>query len=482
MTKSETSKAPELSKRGGHRPHRNSTTSSKKPGSEMVVEEVARLTLADVSVGGKSGLKGGIPTPNAIPTPLSNGNGAPSGEKPKKPRGGKGKGKADGSGPGSASDAPNGDAKPATAKPKSRRGKGGGKDKADVGNVVEVEVHHKLEADGKKAIPAPKGGGSFVAPKPEGDEKGESKSRGAIPRKGVIPLPKGHPALDGAAAKPDPGAAEKKPKAKKEKKPKAERVDKENGDANGLDSNGLDSNDAAADHSSDPSSAAAPKPKKKREIKEKKDDGSGVNRTLAQATGKEIRRHLETGNVDAAVTVFDAKQKVGGIDLQTATTLIMGLVRACHLAEAIQVADYLKERGMKMPLRQFTAIITGMSQRANPMDALEFLNALEHIIDYESKAVHNYHFHFAKLVVQEFLEEALQTLDRVANAPAFGLQESGLAAMDVVMNSSHKGGQLALNIPALGSELQRGLMKGDTVLLSRTGEAARQMGDRKSVV
>ena len=93
MTKSETSKAPELSKRGGHRPHRNSTTSSKKPGSEMVVEEVARLTLADVSVGGKSGLKGGIPTPNAIPAPLSNGNGAPSGEKPKKPRGGKGKGK-----------------------------------------------------------------------------------------------------------------------------------------------------------------------------------------------------------------------------------------------------------------------------------------------------------------------------------------------------------------------------------------------------
>ena len=111
---------------------------------------------------------------------------------------------------------------------------------------------------------------------------------------------------------------------------------------------------------------------------------------------------------------------------------------------------------MKMPLRQFTAIITGMSQRANPMDALEFLNALEHIINYESKAVHNYHFHFAKLAVQEFLEEALQTLDRVANAPAFGLQESGLAAMDVVINSSHKGGQLSLNIPALGYELQRG--------------------------
>ena len=119
-------------------------------------------------------------------------------------------------------------------------------------------------------------------------------------------------------------------------------------------------------------------------------------RALTQAAGKEIRKHLEMGNVDAAMSVFDAKHKVGSIDLQTATTLIMGLVRACHLAESIQVADYLKERNMKMPLRQFTAIITGMSQRANPMDALEFLNALEHIINYESKAVHNYHFHFMR--------------------------------------------------------------------------------------
>ena len=237
--------------------------------------------------------------------------------------------------------------------------------------------------------------------------------------------------------------------ATRSRKPKAERVDKENGDANG----------EAADpaNTADPTNTA-PKPKKKKDPKEKKDDGGGANRALTQAAGKEIRKHLETGNVDAAMSVFDAKHKVGGIDLQTATTLIMGLVRACHLAESIQVADYLKERNMKMPLRQFTAIITGMSQRANPMDALEFLNALEHIINYESKAVHNYHFHFAKLAVQEFLEEALQTLDRVANAPAFGLQESGLAAMDVVINSSHKGGQLSLNIPALGYELQRGLM------------------------
>jgi DNA polymerase III delta prime subunit len=149
-------------------------------------------------------------------------------------------------------------------------------------------------------------------------------------------------------------------------------------------------------------------------------------------------------------------------------------VRSVRLHEGLHVADYLKARNLHLKLRDFTAIIMAFSQRSNPMDALDLLTALEYNVAYETKAIHKYHFHFAKLIVQEFLEEALQTLDRAANAPAFGLQENGLAAMDVVIHSSNKGGQLSLSIPALGAELQRGLMKGDTVLLSRTGEAARQ--------
>jgi hypothetical protein len=132
----------------------------------------------------------------------------------------------------------------------------------------------------------------------------------------------------------------------------------------------------------------------------------------------------------------------------------------CRYDQGLQVADYLKSRGLKMKLRDFTSIITAFSQRSNPMDALDLLTAIEHNVAYESKAIHNYHFHFAKLIVQEFLEEALQTLDRAANAPAFGLQENGLAAMDVVIHSSHNGQKLTLNVPALGSELQRGLMVG----------------------
>ena len=172
--------------------------------------------------------------------------------------------------------------------------------------------------------------------------------------------------------------------------------------------------------------------------------------------------------MDAAMATFEERAKFGQVDVDTARALLQGLARACHLHEAIVVAEYLKERKMKMPLRHFTSVVISLSQRANPMDALDLMNALEQCVAYETRAIHNYHQHFVKLIVREFLEEALQTLDRVANAPAFGLQESGLAAMDVIVRGGGKGGSLGLDIPALGEELKRGLMKGDTVLLSRT--------------
>ncbi len=246
---------------------------------------------------------------------------------------------------------------------------------------------------------------------------------------------------------------------------------------------GASGDDAAA--GSEPGSTSSSKAPKK----DKKDGKDGQAAANAAGTppnansagksqaGKEIRRHVEAGNVDAAMATFEERAKFGQVDVDTARALLQGLARACHLHEAIVVAEYLKERKMKMPLRHFTSVVISLSQRANPMDALDLMNALEQCVAYETRAIHNYHQHFVKLIVREFLEEALQTLDRVANAPAFGLQESGLAAMDVIVRGGGKGGSLGLDIPALGEELKRGLMKGDTVLLSRTGEAARSMGD-----
>ena len=62
------------------------------------------------------------------------------------------------------------------------------------------------------------------------------------------------------------------------------------------------------------------------------------------------------------------------------------------------------------------------------MDALDLMNALEQCVA-SGRAIHNYHQHFVKLIVREFLEEASKPWTAPTNAPAFGLQESGLAAM-----------------------------------------------------
>ena len=513
MTKSESSRAPSEGKK---RASRGGTgTSEDKKNAKMGVDQFAKLSIGDgpvvdVSVGAKSGLKGGIPAPNAVPAPKSAGPGpdaAPKGDKPKRRRGGRDKsgdkgaaeekkepreGAANGAGEAADREPREGGKSRRSSRGRNKGGGGGGGGGSSAaasapgsnGADVEVEVRHKVVEKGvsPRPIPSPKGssgaGGAgepaepasaYVPPSrrsaaPSNDAKPADAAGG---RRGVIPLPKGHVALEGAPA------GEKKTS----KRGKRRDAGGEHGGAEtGGDGDGDGAGPAASSGASGDKPEKPPK-KEKKSKKDKADDGSGVNRAVAQASGKEIRRHLESGNVDGAMHAFEDKARIGGVDGEAARALIQGLVRANHLHEALTVADYLRERKMKMPLRHFTQIVLALSQRASPMDALDLLTALEHSVNYESRAIHNYHFHFTKLIVQEFLEEALQTLDRVANAPAFGLQESGLAAMDVVIHPSHKGGQLSLNIPALGEELKRGLMKGDTVLLSRTGEAARSMGD-----
>jgi len=187
-----------------------------------------------------------------------------------------------------------------------------------------------------------------------------------------------------------------------------------------------------------------------------------------QATGREIRKFLDSNDINGALDVFYAKRDFGGIDVEAFKILVAGCVKMAAIQDGLRVVEYAKSKGLKISLRNFTGLLQTIPQRSNPMDTADLLAALEYVIDYEDRRVRNYHFHFAKLIVQEFLEEALQTLDRVANAPAFGLQENGLAAMDVRLEPLRKPGQVGLTIPALAAEMQKNLMKGDAVLLSRT--------------
>ena len=194
-------------------------------------------------------------------------------------------------------------------------------------------------------------------------------------------------------------------------------------------------------------------------------------------TTKEIKKCLDANDIQGAMDLFHSRSEAGLVDAEAARALLHYCIKTPGaLLDAFAVVTYSKQKKFKITLKQFTQILMAFPQRANPIDAMDILNAIEPLIAYETKAIARYHFHFARLVIQEFLEEALQTLDRIANAPAFGLQENGLAAMDVIIEPlRNKNGQLQLTIPALGAELQRQLLKGDTLLLSRTGATDRSL-------
>ena len=198
--------------------------------------------------------------------------------------------------------------------------------------------------------------------------------------------------------------------------------------------------------------------------------------TPGAKTTKEIKKALDANDIRTAMDLFHTRSEAGLVDAEASRALLHYCIKTPGaLLDGFAVASYAKQKKYKITLKQFTQILMSFPQRANPIDAMEILNAMESMINYESKSIAKYHFHFARLVIQEFLEEALQTLDRIANAPSFGLQESGLAAMDVVIEPLRKNGQLQLNVPPLGAELQRALLKGDTLLLSRTGATDRSL-------
>ena len=202
----------------------------------MGVDQFAKLSIGDgpvvdVSVGAKSGLKGGIPAPNAVPAPkpaVAGADSASKGEKPRKRRGGRDKG-GDKGDKGGETLAANGAGETADREPreggKSRRGRARNKS-APGSNAadVEVEVRHKVVERNAppRPIPSPKGStaGADGAPSdavephgayvPPSRRSAPANANDAKPARGVIPLPKGHVALDGAPAPAPAVAGEKK--------------------------------------------------------------------------------------------------------------------------------------------------------------------------------------------------------------------------------------------------------------------------------
>ena len=327
-----------------------------------------------------------------------------------------------------------------------------------------MEVRHKVVERNAppRPIPSPKGStaGADGAPSdavephgayvPPSRRSAPANANDAKPARGVIPLPKGHVALDGAPA-PAPAVAGEKKTSKRGGKRR---------DASG---EGERTTGWGRGGSRRPPTEAAEEEKKSRRRRRT----TGVNRAVAQASGRVVAiSNPKRGRRDA----FEEKARIGA---WTTPRALIQVWFARIIFTSFDGGGLPRERKMKMPRapsrrsswRCRSARVPWTRWICSPRWSTASSKVARH--PQLPLPLHQAHR-------PEFLEEALQTLDRVANAPAFGLQESGLAAMDVVIHPS-LGGQLSLNIPA-GRRAQR-VDEGDTVLLSRTGEAARSMGD-----
>ena len=102
-----------------------------------------------------------------------------------------------------------------------------------------------------------------------------------------------------------------------------------------------------------------------------------------QATGREIRKFLDSNDINGALDVFYAKRDFGGIDVEAFKILVAGCVKMAAIQDGLRVVEYAKSKGLKISLRNFTGLLQTIPQRSNPMDTADLLAALEYVIDYE---------------------------------------------------------------------------------------------------
>ena len=170
-------------------------------------------------------------------------------------------------------------------------------------------------------------------------------------------------------------------------------------------------------------------------------------------------------------------------DAAICATLLQGCAKSSRLGDAGSVADYLSSRGERLPLKEYAAMLQSLPQRTALADALGFMDVVEPCVSYRDAAGHSYFRHFSRLLIQEFLTEAEQALERIARRPPDALQASGLALLGVRATVLQKGGQLELSAARPGLDLagmaKEAFNKGDTILIAPMADPYAHMQQQK---
>jgi hypothetical protein len=257
---------------------------------------------------------------------------------------------------------------------------------------------------------------------------------------------------------------------------------------------------------------ASKKASEKRRLQRRKEEfrqGVAPHQGGLNAVIKQINRSLAAARVDDALRAF--RSCVGDpyphCDTEACCALLLALAKSCRHHDAVEVAAYMRDRALRVPLPAWTLMLQSASQLWAVADALLFVDTVEPLVTFPEPAAAAYYCKFSRLILQvrysrcyllvssavvctarvcsqvrlwfmlnclpqrllqEFLSEAADSLQRIRTQSGTSLAYQHLALLNLRAQPQPSGGVLALVSPT-GADLYQ---VREPILCSRTSNVS----------
>ena len=166
---------------------------------------------------------------------------------------------------------------------------------------------------------------------------------------------------------------------------------------------------------------------------------------------KQIRRLCQdkmsggNGDIEDIFKVLDGIwQRKETPDLQTLNNVLMMCAKTGELLLAFNVVGFFNRMEKKLDLEQIATLVTIVTQRAEPTQAMDFVASLSRLGDYESPEAARYFQRHASMSVAEMVAEAQNCLDRMHKQDPLSLVDWGKCELNLVIRPSKKVGEVYL--------------------------------------
>ena len=151
------------------------------------------------------------------------------------------------------------------------------------------------------------------------------------------------------------------------------------------------------------------------------------------------------GDIEDIFKILDAIwQRKEMPDLQTLNTVLMMCAKTGELVLAFTVVGFFNRTEKKLDLDAIANLVTIVTQRAEPTQAMDFVASLSRLGDYESPAAARYFQRHASMSVAEMVAEAQNCLDRMHKQDPLMLVDWGKCELNLVIRPSKKNGEVYL--------------------------------------